>query len=68
MGIYVRKVKQGNRVYHYLVTSYREGGKVKQKKLKYLGAHPTDEEIMKAKINVNNLLNTKKIKRAKPKK
>jgi hypothetical protein len=56
MGIYVRKVKQGSRTYHYLVTSFREGQKVKQKKLKYLGINPNEEDIRKAKSDAILLL------------
>lgn len=37
---FVRKKKQGSRVYYYLVESYREGGQVKQRVLRYLGTHP----------------------------
>ena len=35
--MFVRTKKQGNQVYHYLVESYREDGKVKQRVLRYLG-------------------------------
>ncbi len=56
MGIYVRKVKKGSRTYHYLVTSYREGQKVKQKKLKYLGANPAEDAVNRAKSEARSML------------
>ncbi len=51
MGVYVRKERRANeRVYYWLVTSYREGNKVKQKKLCYMGTNePTLEEVKAAK-------------------
>ncbi len=43
---FVRAKRKGNRVYYYLVESKREGKKVMQKVLKYLGTEPpTKEEI-----------------------
>lgn len=37
---FIREVKRGNRCYYYLVESYREGGKPKQRTLQYLGTKP----------------------------
>lgn len=34
---YVRKQKRGTREYYYLVESHREGQKVRQRVLRYLG-------------------------------
>lgn len=34
---FIRAKKKGKKVYYYLVENYREGNKVKQKVLKYLG-------------------------------
>ena len=43
---FVRTKKIKNKTYYYLVESRREGGKVKQKVIKYLGAEmPTKEQI-----------------------
>ena len=43
---FVRVKRQGNRVYYYLVESKREGKKVRQKVIKYLGTElPTKEQI-----------------------
>jgi hypothetical protein len=43
---FVRTKRKGNRTYYYLVESKREGNKVKQKVIKYLGAEvPTKEQI-----------------------
>jgi hypothetical protein len=43
-----REREDGNhyRVYHYLVESYRESGKVRQRTLAYLGEYPTVEEAL----------------------
>ncbi len=41
---FVRAKRKGNRVYYYLVESKREGKKVRQKVLKYLGTEPPTEE------------------------
>lgn len=38
---FVRKKTIKGREYHYLVESYRDNGKVKQKTLAYLGRHPS---------------------------
>ncbi len=43
---FVRTKRKGNRTYYYLVESKREGNKVRQKVIKYLGAEtPTKEQI-----------------------
>jgi len=43
---FVRTKQKGNRTYYYLVESKREGNKVRQKVIKYLGAErPTKEQI-----------------------
>ncbi len=43
---FVRTKRQGNRIYYYLVESKREGKKVRQKVIKYLGTErPTKEQI-----------------------
>ena len=43
---FVRAKRQGNRIYYYLVESKREGKKVRQKVIKYLGTElPTKEQI-----------------------
>ena len=34
---FIREIKRGNKRYYYLVETYREDGKVKQRTLKYLG-------------------------------
>ena len=43
---FVRGKRQGSRTYYYLVESKREGNKVRQKVIKYLGVQlPTKEQI-----------------------
>ena len=44
---FVREVKRGTKRYYYLVRTYREGGKVKQRTLQYLGteAPPYNKRI-----------------------
>jgi len=43
---FVRKKRFGNREYYYLVEGKREGKKVRQKVIKYLGiTPPTKEQI-----------------------
>ena len=43
---FVRTKRQGDRIYYYLVENKREGKKVRQKVLKYLGTEaPTKEQI-----------------------
>ncbi len=44
--MFVREKRQGKQVYYYLIKSYREGGKVKKKVVKYLGKEkPSPEEL-----------------------
>ena len=51
MGVYVREDKlKGRQVRFYLVESHREGKRVVQKRLKYLGTTPpTPEELARLK-------------------
>jgi len=43
---FVRTKRQGDRIYYYLVESRREGKKVRQKVIRYLGTEaPTKEQI-----------------------
>ena len=43
---YVRTKRWGQRIYYYLVKSKREGGKVRQRVIRYLGKEPpTKEEL-----------------------
>jgi hypothetical protein len=43
---YVRVKRRGQRVYYYLVESKREGDKVRQRIIRYLGTKPpTKEEL-----------------------
>ncbi len=42
MGQYIREDRRKGRVYYYLVESHREGKKVVQKRLKYLGTKPPE--------------------------
>jgi hypothetical protein len=43
---FIRTKRKGNRIYYYLVESKREGKKVRQKVIKYLGTKlPTKEQI-----------------------
>ena len=43
---FVRTKRQGSRIYYYLVENKREGKKVRQKVIKYLGTEaPTKERI-----------------------
>jgi hypothetical protein len=37
---FVRIKKHGDREYYYLVESFRDNGKVRQRVLEYLGTHP----------------------------
>ncbi len=41
---FVRTKRKGNRIYYYLVENQREGKKVRQKVIKYLGAKPPTKE------------------------
>ena len=44
--MFIRTKKQGNQEYYYLVESYREDGKVRQRVLKYLGKDkPSPREL-----------------------
>ena len=43
---YVRKQKRGRREYYYLVESHREGPKVRQKVLRYLGTGQPSKEYV----------------------
>ena len=59
--MFVRKKKFGNRTYYYLVESFREGKKVKQRVMKYLGKEkPSKKEIekivksVKLKLKINS--------------
>jgi len=40
---YIKKKKIKERIYYYLAESYREGGKVKTRTLRYLGTEPPDK-------------------------
>jgi hypothetical protein len=42
---YIKKKKIKGRIYYYLAESYREGGKVKTRTLRYLGTEPPDEVV-----------------------
>jgi hypothetical protein len=42
---YIREKKRGSLKYYYLVEGRREGKKVRQKVLKYLGTSPNTQEI-----------------------
>ena len=43
---FVRAKRQGNRTYYYLVENHRDGKKVRQKVIKYLGTEmPSREQI-----------------------
>ena len=41
---YVRTKRRGQRVYYYLVESKREGDKVRQRVIRYLGTKPPAKE------------------------
>jgi len=41
---FIRKIKRGNRVYLAEVESYRDGAKVRQRLIKYLGVDPESEK------------------------
>ena len=48
--MYVRAKKTNGRTYYYLVEGRREGGKVRQKVVKYLGTEkPSPEELERIK-------------------
>jgi len=43
---FVRTKRKGNKIYYYLVENKRDGKKVRQKVIKYLGTElPTKEQI-----------------------
>jgi len=43
---FIRSKRKGSRIYYYLVKSKREGHRVRQKVIKYLGTEmPTREQI-----------------------
>jgi hypothetical protein len=43
---FIRGKQQGGKTYYYLVENHRDGKKVRQKVIKYLGAEmPTKEQI-----------------------
>jgi len=41
---YVRTKRRGQRLYYYLVESKREGDKVRQRVIRYLGTKPSTKE------------------------
>ena len=43
---YVRVKRRGQKVYYYLVESKREGNKVRQRIIRYLGTKPPTEEAL----------------------
>ncbi len=45
---FVRTKRQGDRIYYYLVENKRDGKKVKQKVIKYLGTEPPTKEQIEA--------------------
>ena len=45
---FVRTKRKGNRTYYYLVESKREGNKVRQKVIKYLGVEMPTKELLEA--------------------
>ena len=51
---YVRTKRRGQKVYYYLVESKREGNKVRQQIIRYLGTKPpTEEELENILKEVN---------------
>jgi len=51
---YVRAKRRGQRLYYYLVESKREGHKVRQRIIRYLGTKPpTEEELENILKEVN---------------
>ena len=44
---YVRTKRRGRKLYYYLVESKREGDKVRQRVIRYLGTKPPTEEELK---------------------
>ena len=51
--MFIRANKRKNKVYYYIVESKREGKKVKQKVLLYLGSAETVFNKLKKKFNLN---------------
>ena len=58
---FVRKQKRGNRSYYYLVESKRDGNKVKQINLQYLGIQKPSEEKIDIMIKQIKLKQMEKI-------
>lgn len=56
---FIRKIKKGNAIYLAKVESYREGGKVKQRVLEYVGKEENGAPIQKMDINKINVENVK---------
>ena len=51
---YVRTKRRGRKLYYYLVESKREGDKVRQRVIRYLGTKPpTEEELKNIRKEVN---------------
>jgi hypothetical protein len=46
MGIYVRADRRKDGIYYWLVESHREGKRVVQKRIKYLGTSPPPPAIL----------------------
>ena len=51
---FVRAKKRGAKVYYYLVENKRDGKKIRQKVLKYLGTHPEVDSEGKTKKELCN--------------
>ena len=49
--MYIRANKRGNRTYYYIVESVRQGNKVKQKVILYLGKAEIVLKKLKSKAN-----------------
>jgi hypothetical protein len=65
---FVRVQKRGNRVYYYFVQTHREGKKVRQNVLKYLGtAPPGPDELERLKEEFKDRLPPPKKRGRKPK-
>lgn len=56
---FIRKIKKGNTIYLAKVESYREGGKVKQRVLEYVGKEENRKPVQKIDINKINIENVK---------
>jgi hypothetical protein len=59
---YLKKQQRGERSYYYLVKSERDGNKVRQKVLRYLGTSKPSEDELK---NIKKLINEETNKRGK---